>query len=184
MASLFFVGPFGLVVGPSVRFGQLTPAPRMCSEDLSPQPAAREPSLLTEISSILDDNMCGGMFLDEIRSEMVDAFVSVTGEPAPAVAGFGDKPMPTAEIGLEQLSSTSRGPPLTARSSPPKGLPEGQHWPWAALNSELGVVGPSSAGVVGSSSAKADIKFSPWAIFCAVKRSTMTAHDVTTCTPY
>ena len=148
MASLLFVSPFGLVFGPSVRFGQLTPPPRMCSEDLSPQPAAREPSLLTEISSILDDNMCGGMFLDEIRSEMVDAFVSVSGEPAPAAAGYGDKPMPTAEIGLEQLSSTSRAPPLAARNSPPKGPPEGQHWPWAALHSGLAAVGlllPSEA---------------------------------------
>jgi len=105
MASLLFVGPFGLVVGPSVRVGPLTPPPRMCSDDLSPQPAAREPSLLTEISTVLDNNMCGGMFLDEIRSEMVDAFVSVSGEPAPTVVGYGDKPMPTAEIGLEQFSA-------------------------------------------------------------------------------
>ena len=166
MASLFFVGPFGLVVGPSVRFGQLTPPPRMCSEDLSPQPAAREPSLLTEISSILDDNMCGGMFLDEIRSEMVDAFVSVSGEPAPAAVGYGDKPMPTAEIGLEQLSSTSRAPPLAARNSPPKGPPEGQHWPWAALHSGLGIVGPALRGRV---AAQLDRLLQPEARFAAAE---------------
>ena len=147
MASLLFVGPFGLVVGPSVRVGPLTPPPRMCSDDLSPQPAAREPSLLTEISTVLDNNMCGGMFLDEIRSEMVDAFVSVSGEPAPTVVGYGDKPMPTAEIGLEQLSSTSREGRLWP-PEPPKGLPEGQHWPWAALHSGLGVVGPALRGRV------------------------------------
>ena len=46
------------------------------------------------------------MYLEEIRSEMVDAFVLVSGESAPATVGFGDKPMPTAEIGLEQFSST------------------------------------------------------------------------------
>lgn len=141
MASLFFVGPFGLVVGPSVRFRQLTPPPRMCSEDLSPQPAAREPSLLTEISTILDNNMCGGMFLDEIRSEMVDAFVSVSGEPAPAVVGYGDKPMPTAEIGLEQLRSTSRGPPearrrkACPRGSTGRGRPSTLGWALLALHS-------------------------------------------------
>jgi|TARA_B110001469_G_C9277724_1_gene154089 hypothetical protein len=107
MAPAFLLS--GLIVSPSLRFGQLAQPPlsaRMCS----PQPTAREPSLLTEISTILaSSSRCGGMFLDEIRSEMVDAFVLVSGEPTPAEGNFGDKPMPKAEIGLEQLSSTSRG---------------------------------------------------------------------------
>mmetsp|Transcript_71276 Transcript_71276/g.172081 ORF Transcript_71276/g.172081 Transcript_71276/m.172081 type:complete len:164 (+) Transcript_71276:32-523(+) len=93
----------GLIVSPSVRFGQLAQPP-LSAHMCSPQPTAREPSLLTEISTILDDT-CGGMFLEEIRSEMVDAFVLVSGEPAPAAGNFGDKPMPKAEIGLEQFSA-------------------------------------------------------------------------------
>ena len=108
----------GLIVSPSVRFGQLAQPPlsaRMCS----PQPTAREPSLLTEISTILEDR-CGGMFLEEIRGEMVDAFVLVSGEPAPAAGNFGDKPMPKAEIGLEQLSSTVERAVFGHQSSPPR----------------------------------------------------------------
>ena len=115
----------GLIVSPSVRSGKLAQPPlsaRMCS----PQPTgAREPSLLTEISTILEDR-CGGMFLEEIRGEMVDAFVLVSGEPAPASGNFGDKPMPKAEIGLEQLSSTLRGPSWATRARrrrPARGAP-------------------------------------------------------------
>ena len=108
----------GLIVSPSVRFGQLAQPP-LSAHMCSPQPTAREPSLLTEISTILDDT-CGGMFLEEIRSEMVDAFVLVSGEPAPAAGNFGDKPMPKAEIGLEQLSSTVERAVFGHQSSPPR----------------------------------------------------------------
>ena len=98
----------GLLVSRPVRFEPLTRSLgiHMC-DDNNPQPAAvRERSLFSEISETLSQPV-GGMFLEEIRSEMVDAFVLVSGEAAPEAVGFGDKPMPTAEIGLEQLPSTS-----------------------------------------------------------------------------
>ena len=145
----------GLIVSPSVRSGKLAQPPlsaRMCSPQST---GAREPSLLTEISTILEDR-CGGMFLEEIRGEMVDAFVLVSGEPAPAAGNFGDKPMPKAEIGLEQLSSTLRGPSLATRARR-RGLPEAHHWPWVALHSagaSQSCSASSSAGMLPQDRAK------------------------------